>query len=92
MSDGVVVGQCAGVIHRHPDAPADLCIDNLGVAPAWRRKGIARTMIGRLCAAARQRGCTQAWVATELDNGPARRLYKSLAGEGDTFVMYEFSL
>jgi len=93
VSDGLVVGQCAGVIHRHADAPPDLCIDNLGVAPACRRKGIARAMIGRLCAAARERGCMEAWVATEPDNGPARRLYRSLAdNDGETFVMYEFGL
>ncbi|WP_246674876.1 GNAT family N-acetyltransferase [Mesorhizobium sp. B4-1-3] len=32
MVDGTVVGQCAAVIHRHPDKVSELYIDEVGVA------------------------------------------------------------
>ncbi|MET3579212.1 ribosomal protein S18 acetylase RimI-like enzyme [Mesorhizobium robiniae] len=41
LADGVVVGQCAAVIHRHPDKVSELYIDEVGVAPAFQRQGIA---------------------------------------------------
>jgi len=34
MADGLVVGQCAAVIHRHPDKASELYIDEVGVTPA----------------------------------------------------------
>lgn len=40
LSGGEVVGQVAAVIHRHPDLPTELYIDNLGVTPAMQRRGI----------------------------------------------------
>ncbi|WP_245275996.1 GNAT family N-acetyltransferase [Mesorhizobium sp. LSJC255A00] len=42
LADGVVVGQCAAVIHRHLDKVSELYIDEVGVSPAYQRHGIAR--------------------------------------------------
>ena len=36
VADGLVVGQLIGVVHRHPDKPAELYLDNLGVEPDFR--------------------------------------------------------
>src|ERR1700688_4928003 len=44
VSGGEVVGQVAAVVHRHPDKPTELYIDEVGVAPAFHRRGIARRM------------------------------------------------
>jgi aminoglycoside 6'-N-acetyltransferase I len=77
---GVVVGQCAAVIHRHVDRDADLFVENLGVAPAWRRQGIGAGLMRRMLAEARARGCAEAWVGTEPDNAAANALYRSLGG------------
>lgn len=89
VDGATVVGQCAAVIHRHPDRATELYLDNLGVAPSHRRRGIARELVGRMFEAGRARGCEEAWVGTEPDNGPANRLYESLGGEpAEVFNMY----
>ena len=50
LADGVVVGQCAAVIHRHPDKVTELYIDEVGVTPAFQRQGIARKMLDAMFA------------------------------------------
>jgi hypothetical protein len=37
-------------------------------------------------------GCTEAWLGTEADNEPARRLYLSAGGQAAPFVLYSFIL
>src|SRR5262245_56332500 len=48
VSDGVVIGQARGVLHRQPDSAADLYIDNLGVAPSRQREGAATQLLEAL--------------------------------------------
>ena len=91
--DGEVVGQAAAVIHRHPDQPTELYIDNLGVAPKLQRRGIARKLLERLLELGRAAGCEEAWVGTEHDNDAARRLYETLGEtEAEPFVLYLYEL
>ena len=75
VAAGEVVGQVAAVVHRHPDKPTELYLDEVGVAPALQRRGIARRMIDAMFAWGRELGCEEAWVGTEPDNLPARALY-----------------
>jgi ribosomal protein S18 acetylase RimI-like enzyme len=88
LSDGEVVGQARGMVHRHPDQPTELYIDNLGTTPTRLREGIATRMLDELVAWARSLGCEEAWVGTEVDNVPARTLYERRGSEAETFVMY----
>jgi ribosomal protein S18 acetylase RimI-like enzyme len=88
VANGEVVGQARGVVHRHPDEPTELYIDNLGVTPARKREGIATRLLDDLVDWGRSRGCEQAWVGTEPDNEPARALYQGRGSEAETFVMY----
>ena len=95
VSGGIVVGQCAAVVHRHPDKVTELYIDEVGVSPAFQRKGIARAMVETMLAIGKDLGCGEAWVGTEPDNLPARGLYESLdlrRDETETFVMYAYRL
>ena len=93
VADGEVVGQCAAVIHRHPDQATELYIDNLGVAEPYRRQGIARELVARMFEAGRERGCREAWVGTEPDNEAANGLYRSLRGEpAEPFNLYLYKL
>ncbi|MEO5759118.1 MAG: GNAT family N-acetyltransferase [Mesorhizobium sp.] len=95
MADGVVVGQCAAVIHRHPDKASELYIDEVGVSPAFQRQGIARQMLDAIFTIGREHGCEEAWVGTEPDNLPARALYESRkepGGPAESFVMYAYEL
>jgi aminoglycoside 6'-N-acetyltransferase I len=88
VAGGEVVGQARGMVHRHPDLPTELYIDNLGVTPARRREGIATRLLDALVAWGREKGCEEAWVGTEPDNDGARALYQGRGSEAETFVMY----
>ncbi|WP_337186787.1 GNAT family N-acetyltransferase [Phenylobacterium sp.] len=92
VADGVVIGQARGVITRQPDAPPALYIDNLGVAEGRRREGIASRLLEDLTEWGRANGCAVAWVATELDNDPARALYAGRGAEMQAVAYYEYAL
>jgi aminoglycoside 6'-N-acetyltransferase I len=87
-----VVGQARGVVHRHPDLPTELYIDNLGVTPDRRREGVATRLLDELVAWGREHGCEEAWVGTEVDNEPARTLYERRGSEAETFVLYFYDI
>lgn len=89
----LVVGQCVGVIHQHPDKPSELYIDEVGTASTHRRQGIAKAMMAELFAWGRELGCKEAWLGTELDNIEANALYEGIKrGPGDKMIYYEFEL
>jgi aminoglycoside 6'-N-acetyltransferase I len=92
LSDGEVVGQVTGVLHAQPDKPPEIYIGEVGVAPAFQRRGIARAMLAAMFNLARELGCDEAWVGTEPDNDGARRLYESIGGRAESFIMYVFAL
>ncbi|MPZ55090.1 MAG: GNAT family N-acetyltransferase [Rhizobiales bacterium] len=92
LADGEVVGQVAAVIHRHPDKPTELYIDEVGVTPALQRRGIARQMLDAMFVLGKALGCEEAWVGTEHNNLPARSLYDSRGAAAEPFVMYLYQL
>ena len=93
IAGGEIVGQVAAVVHRHPDQrPVELYIDEVAVAPAFRRQGIAQRMLDEMFALGRSLGCREAWVGTEHDNLAATGLYESRKAAPEPFVMYVFEL
>jgi aminoglycoside 6'-N-acetyltransferase I len=89
----LVVGQCAGVVHRHPDKPTELYVDEVGTASTHRRQGIARAMLEALFEWGRELGCSEAWLGTELDNEAANALYRRFAPtEAEAMQFYVFAL
>ena len=84
----LVVGQCAGVLHRHPDKPTELYNDEVGTASTHRRMGIARLMMDELFAWGRELGCEEAWLGTETDNEPAKALYRRYRPKEDEVIQY----
>src|SRR5262245_46192211 len=90
--NGEVVAQAAAVVYRHPDKPTELFIDEVAVAPALHRRGVARKMFDAMLALGKALGCEEAWVCTEPDNIPARGLYESHGVVAEPFVMYSFKL
>jgi ribosomal protein S18 acetylase RimI-like enzyme len=90
---GQVVGMATGVHYIHPDKPAELWINEVGVAPTHHRQGLGRRLLQALLAAGRAVGCRQAWVLTEPANAAAIGLYRAVGGnEGGETVMLEFDL
>ena len=58
-----------------------------------RQKGVSAGMtLNELAAYLVELGCEEAWVGTEPDNVPARRLYESRGAEAEAFVMYVYKL
>lgn len=90
----LVVGMASGVHYVHPDKPAQLFINEVGVAPSHQRRGLGRRLIQTLLAHGRELGCYEAWVATEVDNEPARQLYLSTGGIADPTpaIVYTYRL
>jgi ribosomal protein S18 acetylase RimI-like enzyme len=90
----LLIGFASGVHTLHPDEPAELFINEVGVAPAHQRQGVAARLIARLLEHGRSLGCREAWVATEPENEAARALYHAAGGREDPtrFIPYSFPL
>ena len=92
ISDDTVVGFASAVHYVHPDKAPQLWINEVGVAPAYHRRGIGRAMLATLVERGRSLGCGEAWVLTEDDNAPARGLYQALGGVESACIMYTIQL
>jgi len=90
LSDQHVVGMITAVDYVHPDKPAQLWINEVGVAPAHQRHGIGRALLRAMLAHGKSLGCTEAWLGTEDDNVAARGLYEDAGSVAEPFVLYSF--
>ncbi|MFF8945271.1 GNAT family N-acetyltransferase [Streptomyces sp. NPDC014864] len=77
------VGFVSGVETVHPDKGADMLLYELAVAEPYRRRGIARALIGRLAALGREAGCHGMWVLVDAGNDVALAAYRSAGGKDD---------
>jgi GNAT superfamily N-acetyltransferase len=94
IDQGQVVGFASGVHYVHPDKPAELWINEVGVAASHQGRGLGGAVVRALLQHARRLGCREAWVLTDRTNSAAMRLYASTGGleaEGD-HVMFNFDL
>lgn len=94
VAEGRVVGMASGISYVHPDKPLALFINEVGVASSFHRRGLGRRLVSRIIDRGKELGCTEAWVATELSNQPARALYEALGGVPDQehAVVYVYPL
>ena len=92
VAGDTVVGFASAVHYVHPDKAPQLWINEVGVAPAYHRRGIGRALLATLVDHGRSLGCSEAWVLTEEDNEPARGLYSALGGVASTCIMYTIAL
>jgi ribosomal protein S18 acetylase RimI-like enzyme len=92
VKNGEVVGQIRAVIHKHPDRPDELYIDNLGVTPSLQRQGIATKLLNAMLELGKHLGCEEAWLATESNNDQAKGFYESYRVEVEPMAFYLFKL
>jgi ribosomal protein S18 acetylase RimI-like enzyme len=100
IDDGLVVGFASGVHYIHPDKLPELWINEVGLAPTHRRRGLGAAVLKELLEVGRVHNCTTAWVLTYRTNLAAMALYSSLGGsEGadesgpaNAMVGYSFAL
>ncbi|MBV6656885.1 MAG: GNAT family N-acetyltransferase [Devosiaceae bacterium] len=76
--DGMIVGQLLAMVQFQADREPQLYIDNLGVAPALKRQGIARALFDAAMAWGKDAGCEGVWLATDVGNAEAQGFYRSL--------------
>ena len=95
IDEGVVIGFVSAVRYVHPDKPApELWINEVSVAVAYRRRGLATRLLGRIFEQARTLGCAEAWVLTDRSNPAAMRLYNAASASDPPAdaVMFTFRL
>ncbi len=92
VHEGEIVAQCAAVIHRRPEKPDQLYVDEVGVTSALRRQGLARQLMSEMFAWGHALGCQKSWLATELDNIEALGLYRGFDGVSSKVVLFEYDL
>ncbi|MEO6222061.1 MAG: GNAT family N-acetyltransferase [Vicinamibacterales bacterium] len=92
LVDSVVVGMITAVDYIHPDKAPQLWINEVGVAPEYQRRGLARRLLREMLNHGRHLGCTEAWLGTEHENAPARGLYVDAGSVAEPFVLYSFDL
>jgi ribosomal protein S18 acetylase RimI-like enzyme len=94
VENGLVVGMASALHYIHPDKPPELWINEVGVAPSHRSRGIGRTLLSAILEVGHKLGCAEAWVLTNRANLAAMRLYSSLGGEQmpEDQVMFAFRL
>lgn len=90
---GTVVGFCSGTRIAHPDKPDQLFINELGVAMAYRRRGLARQLVRMVLDVAQGHGCSEAWVLADSENAAAHAVYAGAGGSASPGgVMFSFAL
>ena len=81
LDEDAVVGFVSAVHYVHPDKPApELWVNELGVAPTHRGRGLARELLGALFRVARDLGCSEAWVLADGANRSALSAYTKSGG------------
>lgn len=88
----LVVGQIRAILHLNPDEPPTLYIDNLGVTPNQKRKGIARALMNTAWNWGRAQGAKSFWVATEWQNDEAKAFYAAFALKEQKIAYFEGKL
>lgn len=89
--DGQVVGMAGlrlapGLFYPEPQAE----VTELYVLPGFRGKGVGRSLLEKAEALARQAGASELLIRVNVENDPARRLYRSLGYEdGDLSLTKE---
>jgi ribosomal protein S18 acetylase RimI-like enzyme len=98
IDDGLVVGFASGVHYIHPDKRPELWINEVGLAPTHRRRGLGKALLNALFDEGRAHNCSVAWVLTDRSNVSAMALYSSVGGTEGTgglsnaMVGYSFAL
>lgn len=68
-----------------------LYVDEVDVCANQRRKGAGKAIMQKLLEIAKEKGCEEVWLGTELENTPAKALYQSLEpDEVAQFVGYSY--
>ncbi len=90
----LIVGMASAVHYIHPDKEPELWINEVGVTPAYHKRGIGKKLMAAILDQGKELGCGEAWVLTDRSNEASNKLYSSTGGRVDSqdTVMYTFFL
>lgn len=90
--EGEPAGFVSAVEMFHPDKPQpEMFLNELGVVPAFRRRGIATSLIKELLQLCKSKGCSEMWVLTNEDNTPAMATYHRTGARRDSQYQVMFT-
>ena len=94
VDNDTVIGMASAVEYFHPDKQPQLWINEVGVAATHRKRGIGRRMVQALLEVANERGCTFAWLGTDIDNEAAQACFGAVpeVEKPQPFLLYEWDL
>lgn len=87
-----IIGFASAVHYHHPDKPAELWINEVGVAPTHQGRGVGKRLLLAIFDIGRSLNCGEAWVLTDRSNSRAMGLYSGLGGHPSDHVMFNFEL
>jgi ribosomal protein S18 acetylase RimI-like enzyme len=91
FDDGEPVGfVLAYELQRRHGFDVTLCVYEIEVDEAYRRRGIGAQLMRELERIARERGVAEGFVLTDADNAAAMRLYGSVGGKRNDVVEWDF--
>jgi aminoglycoside 6'-N-acetyltransferase I len=92
--DRILLGTASARVQIKPsEGERWLYIDEVDVCADQRRKGAGRAIMAELFDIAREAGCIEVWLGTEVDNDAANGLYRSLdPTEREEFVGYAWTI
>lgn len=90
----MVVGMASAVEYFHPDKKPHVWVNEVGVTPSHRRRGIGRRLVQAVIDLGRERGWSYAWLGTAADNTSGQACFGSVPGgeEPQAFFLYEWEL
>ena len=86
-------GFVSGAELFHPDKPrSEMFLYELGVDEAFRGRGVATALVGRLVELSRERGCGTMFTLADEDNEAAKATYRKAGGETEPAgIMFEWT-
>ena len=90
----VLMGMASSRVELKPyDQERWLYVDEVDVCVDQRQKGAGKAMMNQLITMAREKGCVEVWLGTEVDNDAANALYRALKPtDVETFIGYTFGV
>ena len=70
----------------------EMFLYEIGVEASYRRKGVARKLIEGLIEICKEKGIKTLFVATEMDNEPAKKLYEKTGGKFENAAIYTYEI
>ncbi len=92
-ADGQLAGTLHAIAYAHPAGKRYVYVDEVDTDEAFRRQGVASTMLLRAREIARGMGADALWLGADEGNDAAHALYRSLgAQEIEPGVIYTYEI